>query len=273
MMQEPIWDDQSKNKYCYFRLRDTPTQVWGREGVIQCFHPDCSIRKVPEFKPLRDFEKPVEMILEHRSFYEFTSKRWYNDSYKINKLIAENDGIVGGVPGRLWYDRIKYPIRNVLYRIGCEYKLCGELQWARVETLVIVENKAVWPNPPVIELNWNEANWKINKFGTIKWKDHTRDMFCHQNMNYIEHVIIRVEFNIIVVYFVLKLKVLAKRARKSVSSRRALSLCLRACHYKHKESPFSLFAGTINYPIKTRIFAEYGLVPEIKGVLRLLEFV
>ena len=116
-----------------------------------------------------------------------------------------------------------------------------------------------------------KTNWQINKNGIIRWKQSKREFACHQSLNNVDFRLVRVEFNILVVYFALKLKVLAKRARKSVTARKGLALCLRACHYNHRESPFGLFAGTINYPIKTRIFAEYGLFPEVKGIKRLLE--
>lgn len=213
------------------------------ENCFECLNPNCIVRSK---------KNPLLIAIKHYHFY-YNEKRWFNPKY---------------IQGDLLLRSCKYeflPQINGIYRIS-PYQNKND-RWFSIEMLK--------PNPkhydPYVPLYgydrlwWHYVDWKINCKGIIKWKSTKHDILCHQSINNVDFRLVRTEFNILVVYFALKLKVLANRARKTVSARIAIRSCLLACHYSHRNSAFGKFAGVINYPIKHRIFAQYGMFDELKG--------
>jgi len=207
------------------------------ENCFECLNPNCIVRSKKNPSYIN--------FLKHYHFY-YNEKRWFKSEY---------------IQGSLLLRSCKYeflPQINGTYRIS-PYQNKNDM-WFSVEMLK--------PNPRIYDryvLWWHNVDWKINCKGIIKWKSTKRDIMCHQSINNVDFRLVRTEFNILVVYFALKLKVLANRARKTVSARIAVRSCLLACHYKHRNSAFGKFAGVINFPIKHRIFAQYGMFEELKG--------
>jgi len=256
---EPTWILPKTSTATYFRLKKPHTNPeLTYENINKyppCAHPSCIIRhRTKSVGPPRDFIKNENGPNKHMGHLSLRKDQTHQPP-----CCSMEEGR-HAIRGRwFYYERLIRPSLNVLYKIEAN----NNSDWCDVKSHPLYNNK------------WTTAYWKINRItGMIKWKRKTPEdnFFCHQYVQGIEHNIIRRQFSVYVVYAILKLLVLLKRARKRIQIRKSYAICLRATHLNHKQSPFGILAGTIHYPIKKLIFLEYGMMPEIGGPTRLLKY-
>ena len=244
----------------YFRLKKPHTNpeltFENMSKYPPCAHPSCIIRHRKKLEPPRDFIKNEPGPNKHMGHLSLRKDQTHRRLPPYNSMEEGRHTI----RGQWFYDeRVIRPSLNVLYKIEAN----NNSDWCDVKSHPLYNNK------------WTTASWKINRItGMIKWKRNTVEdnLFCHQYVQGVEHNVIRRPFSVYVVYAIVKLVILLKRARKRIQIRKSYAICLRATHVNHKSSPFGLLAGTIHYPIKKLIFLEYGMMPEIGGPARLLKY-
>jgi len=136
--------------------------------------------------------------------------------------------------------------------------------WTSVKTC-IQRNNGSW--------GWHTAKyWKLHKQSKIiRWKNQY-DIFCHQFFPRQDFEVVRLSSTIYLFYAVLKLLVMLGRVRRRINERKSFAMCLRATHLHHITSLFGRFAGTIHYPIKKRIFYDYGISPDMGDPCKLLNY-
>ena len=103
---------------------------------------------------------------------------------------------------------------------------------------------------------WYVVNdWKINRrIGVITHKAQYESVIRHQYINGIDLSIVRCEFNIVVIYTVIKFLVLLKRARKRIVK----WMCLRNIYKKNNCALFNnRLRGFTNLRIRKLILHDY----------------